>query len=363
MPQHRRPLWQSRHALGVLGAVALAAALPTLAQEGDTGFDTSREPRPALIAPKAASSLLLSLARAGEHWVAVGQYGNILRSTDGQHWEQVPAPNNATLTRVRFVDAHRGYAIGYDGTVLASRDGGASWALQQHDPAWGKPFYDLLWIDAEHGLLAGANGTLKRSTDGGDTWEDIDSDALADGPNLYRVLRVDDQLLLTGERGFLARSSDGGDTWERLKSPYTGSFFGAINVDAGVVIFGLRGNAFYAPKLSDTPALTQAEIDAMWEAAFDPAHTGAADPVSDVAGWAALHSDAFESLFDATRTDDGDLLLFGTNGHVMQADLAQATLRRLDVGSDININDGAIEGDALIVVGTSGVTRLRRPNE
>jgi photosystem II stability/assembly factor-like uncharacterized protein len=343
-------------------AVGIGFATPAPAQEDGGGIDTSLDPRPAVIAPRAVSALLLDIARAGNHWVVVGMRGNVLLSNDGQQWQQVEVPNNATLTRVRFADANTGWAVGYDGTVLQTADGGLHWTLLQHDASWGKPYYDLLALDAQQILLAGANGTLKRSSDGGRTLVDITSDAFEDSPNLYNLIVLSDSsLLLAGERGFLARSTDGGQSWLRLKSPYTGSYFGALAVgDSGAVIFGLRGNAFYAVDVSAAAALTTEDIERIHEAAYDPeAATDNANPVSEVAGWTELKSDEFESLFGGTVAADGTILLFGQNGHVMRASTGTGRLSRVAVDTDINMNAGAVAGDDLIVVGTSGVQRLR----
>jgi photosystem II stability/assembly factor-like uncharacterized protein len=51
--------------------------------------------------------------------------------------------------------------------------------------------------------------------------------------------------LLAGEAGTLLATADGGARWQALKSPYEGSFFGAIGLRGGAAIaYGMRGNAF-----------------------------------------------------------------------------------------------------------------------
>lgn len=346
---------------GIAAAALMATGhAPVRAQSNDDG-DAARQPRPAVMAPRAATSLLLDIARAGDHWVVVGQRGNILLSDDASTWQQVAVPVDATLTRVRFLDAQRGWAVGYDGTVLATADGGRSWTLLQFDPDWAKPWFDLHFFDADNGLLAGANGTLRATSDGGRSWQPIDSPALADGPNLYNLVVLGDgSLLLAGERGFLARSTDRGTSWQRLRSPYTGSYFGALAVDArGAVIFGLRGNAFHAADIDATAVLTDEDLQAMRDAELDPdAASDTADPVSVVPGWIELENDDFESLFGGVTAADGRVLLFGMNGRIMQVDFAAERLARLPVRSDNNMNAGAVAGDALVVVGTAGVQRL-----
>lgn len=349
----------------IAGIAALAPCGTLLAQaednSDDTGADTTLVPTPSKPAARAASSLLLDLTRAGSGWVAVGQRGNILISADGSKWQQVAAPADTTLTRVRFLDATHGWAVGYDGTILDSADGGKSWKLQQFDAAWGKPYFDVLFFDTDNGLLAGANGTLKKTADGGKTWDAVSSDVFADSPNLYNLVVLGDgSLLLAGERGFLARSTDKGANWTRLKSPYTGSYFGALATGkAGVLTFGLRGNAFYAADLSKAAPLSAKELAAMQAAASDAENAGNnQNPVSEVAGWVHLQHDDTEPLFGGVTAADGNILLVGQNGRVMQADLAGAALKRMPVDTDINMNAVLMDGATLVTVGTSGIKRI-----
>jgi len=350
------------------GLVAAAMALPILviAQQqedasDDVGADTTLIPRPAVKAPRAASALLLGVVKAGANWVAVGQRGDVLLSSDGKDWKQVAAPTDVTLNRVRFADDQHGWAVGYDGAILATEDGGQKWTLAQFDAAWGRPYFDVLFSDKDNGFVVGANGTLKRSSDGGKTWTAIESDVLADSPNLYNLLALGDgSLLLAGERGFLARSTDKGATWVQLKSPYTGSYFGALAVgNSGALIFGLRGNAFYAADIAKTEPLSAKDLAAQRAAAADPTNaTSSASPVTTVPGWVRLASDDTEPLFGGALATDGKVFLVGQNGRVMLADLAGSALKRLDIGSDINMNAALADGDGLIVVGTSGVSRV-----
>lgn len=351
---------RSNRLLGAVAALLMLQPLAAAAQDAAVD-DASRQPRPALMAPRAASALLLDVAKAGGHWVVAGQRGNILLSEDGRDWQQVAVPVDATLTRLHFVDARHGWAVGYDGSVLGTQDGGRSWSLLQFDPDWARPYYDLHFFDTDNGLLAGANGALLSTADGGRSLSAIESPAFEDQQNLYSLVALGDgSLLIAGERGLLARSQDRGASWQRLRSPYTGSYFGALPIgEAGVLIFGLRGNAFHAADINAAERLTDEALQALREAQLDPdAASGDANPVSAVPGWRALASTQVESLFDATVTGDGRILLVGMNGHVMQADLDNGRLSRLPLVPDNNMNAVAAAGDALIVVGTAGVQRV-----
>lgn len=352
-------------------AIAAALAFPAWLQaqeedeaEVDRGPDTTLTARPSVIAPRAASSLLLSVTRAGSGFVAAGQRGVVLLSSDGSSWKQMPTPADATLNRVQFVDERHGWAVGYDGTILASEDGGKTWGIQQFDADWGRAYYDVLFTDDQNGFVAGGNGRLQKTADGGKTWEIIESPVFEDQPNLYSLNRLGSgALLLTGERGFIARSDDQGATWSQLKSPYTGSYFGAVaSGTTGAVLFGLRGNAFYAADVADAAPLTEADLAALREAAANPEASGdLSNPVSEVAGWVRLASDDTESLFGGSVANDGTVLLFGANGRVMKADLAAGQLVRQQLPTNINMNSGLVAADGLIVVGTSGVQRFAKP--
>lgn len=61
-------------------------------------------------------------------WVA-GEYGKLLHSPDeGRNWSEIRTPATASLTGIAFRDAQHGVAVGLEGMLIVTRDGGASWA-------------------------------------------------------------------------------------------------------------------------------------------------------------------------------------------------------------------------------------------
>ena len=255
---------------------------------------------PAEAMPLATHSLLLDLARAGERYVAVGARGNVLLSSDGRDWKQAKVPTRATFTAVSAVDAQI-WAVGHDGVIAHSADGGEHWALQRQDP-WtppaegsdalhdsrqGVPLLDVLFTDASHGYAVGAYSLALRTDDGGATWKPMsvvtapkqepakpasaegDADSSKDGswtmsqgektigqeatPHFNAIARTGSGgLLIVGERGSAFRSRDEGATWQRQQLPYDGSMFGVIGY-AGehVLAFGLRGHVFESTDLGE----------------------------------------------------------------------------------------------------------------
>lgn len=231
---------------------------------------------------------LLSVAKAGEHLVAVGERGIVILSDDnGVSWKQVQAPAEVTLTAVKFGTERDGWAIGHMGIVLHTTDGGLTWTrqldgVQASDLAVAtaqaeadaaspddkmvkrnlriahqyvedgpvKPFTDLIAYDAQSAMVVGAYNLVYTTVDGGKSWHFL-SDAI-DNPRQYHIygaVKTANGTLFAGEQGLILASAPGSTVSDmkmnRLKSPYDGSFFGALQIHAdSVVIYGMRGKIY-----------------------------------------------------------------------------------------------------------------------
>ncbi|HEY6134605.1 MAG TPA: YCF48-related protein [Rubrivivax sp.] len=225
--------------------------------------------RPSALAPNA---LLSGLARAGARVVAVGQRGHVLTSDDvGKTWQQGQVPVSSDLVAVHFASADAGWAVGHDGVVLASKDGGRNWIRQldgrslggvlvKHytqlgDAKWlaeakrfeaqgaENPLLDVWFDDANNGVVVGAFGLVLRTADGGATWEPLLH--ATDNPkalHLYAVRRVGGQLFIVGEQGLMLKHDSGSGRFVALTTPYPGTLFGVLGNDRVVLAHGLRGN-------------------------------------------------------------------------------------------------------------------------
>ena len=337
-------------------ALALAAcgALPALAQEEAALAPPPDIALPALTAPLAAKARLLDLTEVGTRLVALGEQGVIVVSDDGRQWRQVPAPVGVTLTRLRFLDQKLGWAVGYDASILHSKDGGLSWTLQYRDPA-ARPLFDVLFLDARNGIAVGGFGLYLTTQDGGQHWQPQASPLAELGQHFNRLLRLNDgTLFIAGERGLLGRSKDKGASWQMLLSPYAGTFFGAMMLDGErVLAFGMRGNAYVADNLAACPTQDPAK--------YDPY---AAETVSDPAkitalGWRKLESPTRESLLGGALLPGGEALLVGINGTVVRTELAAGRLTALRTKAEQTLTDVVSYQERLIAVGKLGVQDLK----
>lgn len=259
------------------------------------------KPRPSDVLPLASKGLLLDVVNTGKHFVAVGTRGSILLSNSGRpsDWAQVQAPVRSPLTAVFFIDQQNGWAVGHDAVILHTTDGGQSWRLQNFQPELEKPFLDVYFTDANTGIAVGAYGLMYRTTDAGSTWSEVDAPAVrADELHFNSVTRLNNgDLFIAGEQGMLGISSDGGQTWEKLTSPYEGSYFGALPVgEAGVAIYGLRGNIYL-------------------------------NPTPKAGTWNKIATQSVVSLYGGTLLSDGRAALAGGNGTILLVDLGSGGVR------------------------------------
>jgi photosystem II stability/assembly factor-like uncharacterized protein len=259
----------------------LAAGFLFAASVVGSALSADRLDLPARPSALAARSLVTGLASAGGHLVAVGQRGHVLVSADGgQHWTQSKVPLSSDLTAVQFVDAHVGYAVGHDGVVLRSSDGGASWsrvldgrkanrllldymrervAIDASDANRAllreaernvelgpdKPFLELWFSSADEGFVVGAYNLIFHTADGGRSWQPwfdrTDNPRLL---NLHAIRPYRGALFIAGESGLLLRLAPKGRRFTALQSPYAGSWFGLVATRAGLLAYGMLGNAW-----------------------------------------------------------------------------------------------------------------------
>lgn len=97
----------------------------------------------------------------------------ILKTNDfGVTWTPQTSPVNQRLVDVHAIDSSTAIAVGYNGTIIKTINGGTTW-LQKPLPTGASPTTLLaVWFhDRDNGWISTINGIVYRTTDGGDTWE------------------------------------------------------------------------------------------------------------------------------------------------------------------------------------------------
>src|SRR4030095_13594927 len=81
---------------------------------------------------------------------------------------QNPQPQGNPIYSIAFRDAKRGIAVGRDGTILRTADGGTNWLVVRQVVQ--TPLYSLALRD-RFAWAVGARGVVLFSRDGGETWK------------------------------------------------------------------------------------------------------------------------------------------------------------------------------------------------
>ena len=187
----------------------------------------------------------------GDRLLTAGAMGEILYSDDkGAHWS--PAKLNqdrqALIVSMAFApDKKLGFAVGHEGWILRTKDGGSSWDEVAFSKENGEPLMSIARLPSGDWITVGAFGRALESKDGGQTWQALTLPAEVEDKHLNRIVSSGDQQhwLIVGERGLVIKSDDAGATWQIEPAFYNGSFYNAMPTkEGGWLIYGMRGNIF-----------------------------------------------------------------------------------------------------------------------
>jgi len=198
---------------------------------------------------------------------AVGENGTILNTTDGgETWSFQTGASPYNLRDVLFVSG-KGWIVGHgispNGIVFTSSDEGVNW-LTPGPLAFPTPPYALeraFFLDPNNGWLAGNNGNIYHTVDGGNYWWNQQlnpgiTEALSD---VY--FRSSGKGWATGSTGRILITVDTGSTWSPV-SLTGGSLYGVWFVDdfngwtvgaGGVVFYSTDGGSTWGTQTSGVP--------------------------------------------------------------------------------------------------------------
>lgn len=120
------------------------------------------------------TSPISSLEYTGTQWLAVGENGTLATSKDGSQWVDRALPLSpdaraACSFRCATVFENHVWVSGAPGTILMhSADSGETWTIQPTDQAW--PVNAIRFFDRHRGWAVTDAGTILATRDGGATW-------------------------------------------------------------------------------------------------------------------------------------------------------------------------------------------------
>lgn len=147
----------------------------------------------------------------GSAW-AVGEMGAALRSTDrGATWKRMTPEEDEAWNDV-FVRGDRAWLVGEFGRINESKDGARSWTSIASPVK--SSLMAIAFRDEQHGVAVGVDGVVVTTSDGGDTWT---AARPASPAHLFDLAWDGRQWLAVGERGVLLIGDATGANWRESR--------------------------------------------------------------------------------------------------------------------------------------------------
>ncbi len=140
--------------------------------------------------------------------------------SNAQGWVIQSSPTTQNLHSISYSTANIWVAVGDGGTIIRSSDAGITWTNIT------SPVVDALYGVSLHnnfGLAVGVSGRVVRTTDSGISWTSLTRPTTR---ILYSVSITDVSTIATGQEGTLLWSSDIGTTWTSHTAGTASSIFG-----------------------------------------------------------------------------------------------------------------------------------------
>jgi photosystem II stability/assembly factor-like uncharacterized protein len=148
---------------------------------------------------------------------AVGDGGTLLETFDDSSWD-LRKINDHDLFAVSCIDNVVGWAVGADGSILHTQDGGWSWPAQHSGVTSTLRAVSFAFGDGgeQIGLAVGDAGSLLTSRDGGEHWT---ASELTDAGTLRGTAVTEGAglMLAVGDAGLALRSTDHGEHFSPLR--------------------------------------------------------------------------------------------------------------------------------------------------
>jgi photosystem II stability/assembly factor-like uncharacterized protein len=187
----------------------------------------------------------------------IGTFGKT--DNGGRTWQDMPIPQIGPvfLKDIYFIDTLIGWAVGNNGGIIKTLDGGNFWQVQRYGGF--NDLFAIQFINTQIGWAVGKSEILK-TTDGGTTWQTQEVPSIASYLLDIQMLSETNGFIcgsstFLGHPGIILKTTDGGDSWsaDTLSIPLRDLFF--INSDIGWVVGGGNGygeRIFYTQDAGNT---------------------------------------------------------------------------------------------------------------
>jgi photosystem II stability/assembly factor-like uncharacterized protein len=303
---------------------------------------------------------------------------NVSANAQSSGWSIQPSPATQTLHGIAYSSPDIWVAVGDAGTILRSSDGGINWSVIS------SPVTDALQgvaLRGNLGLAVGISGRIVRSTDSGLNWIEIQRPTTR---NLYSVSISSSMIVATGHEGTILVSPDNGLTWTSHTAGTASALLGvsafgstAIGVGgAGAVVMSINGGSAWGltvigSQLTFFNSVSLVNSSTGWLVGSTPGGNVIAKSTNSGFVWNAetdpvtdqLFGVSFASIDTGTAVGGNGAIIHTTNGGNTWISQTSPTTQILNGVSFVNPNFGIAVGSLGIILrttsgGVSGVKSI-----
>jgi photosystem II stability/assembly factor-like uncharacterized protein len=166
---------------------------------------------------------------------AVGSNGTILGTTNGgTTWPAQASGVADNLFNIHMVDANVGWAVGDNSRVLRTTNGGTNWTIQTPGGAAAN-YRDVDALDANTAWVVGSGGAMRRTDDGGATWTVVTGGPTGTATGVA-MLSPNTVVVVASTPREIWRTTDRGASWTRV-STAGGCDWGSVDAASPSVLF------------------------------------------------------------------------------------------------------------------------------
>ncbi len=185
-------------------------------------------------------------------WIVTERTTILFTNDGGKSWSKQFSGEDYILKAISFCDALHGWAVGEYGYIYHTSNGGVTWEKQAGEfrisretgeIIGGTYLFDVVVLDPKTAWAVGIDGYVTKTLDGGKTWEPVVTGARR--TQLFSITSDKKDKIFVGGSGTFLSSEDSGKTWQtpefRPSIKYGWIYGLAPRGNSGFVAVGWRG--------------------------------------------------------------------------------------------------------------------------
>lgn len=270
-----------------------------------------------------------------------------------QEWTQIETATESTLNGVYFADRNIGWAVGNNGTIIHTADGGDSWAHQ--DSRTTEHLNSVFFFDEFTGWVAGNNNLVLFTENGGEQWTERRPSSVS-GQQITDIFFSDWKRgwAVGGPGGHIYYSDNSGLTWQRQASITAEGIITSIHFQDYETVYVIYDNQIVFAEnqthWSNSQPLTESESFSAKDLFFINENNGWVIGNDQRGGYIIQTTDGGDQWIETMRsneshfrsiafTDDRTGFIVGTGGTLLQTNNSGQSWGLLELETNEDLND------------------------